>query len=81
LYTWLVELPNNDTNYVANLHSPFNIYYVTSNAAPQNAYLRDMTYALDGGGFLLPAVPEPSALALLLAAGAVLARFLDFRRR
>jgi hypothetical protein len=66
LYTWLVDLPNHDTNYVANLHSPFNIYYVTSNAAPQNAYLMDKTYPLAGGGFLLVAVPEPSALLLVL---------------
>jgi hypothetical protein len=74
LYTWLLELPDNDTNHIANLHSPFNIYYVTSNAAPQNAYLNDLTYILDGGGQLMPAVPEPSALALLLGAVTMLAR-------
>jgi hypothetical protein len=73
LYNWLVDLPNHDTQYVANLHSSFNIYYVTSNAAPQNAYLMDKTYTLQGGGFLLPAVPEPSALMFAILSGALLA--------
>ena len=30
---------------------------------PFNAYLLDQVYPLNGGGFLLPAVPEPSTLA------------------
>ncbi len=77
LYVWQVELPSSDTNYLANLHSPFNIYYATSNAVPQNAYLMDLTYPLAGGGFLLPAVPEPSAL---LLAGFGILLFARWRR-
>ena len=65
LYVWDLILPNFDTNYVSNLHSAFNIYYVGTNWSSNNSYLNDQTYALLGGGFLLPAVPEPSALLLV----------------
>ncbi len=68
LYVWQLVLPGQDTNLVANLRSPFNIYYTESLFAPENAYLNDRTYALAGGGFLFPAIPEPSIAAFLLLA-------------
>lgn len=74
LYVNLLSLENDETNLVANLHSPFNIYYLRSEHQPGNAYLNDLSYQLDGGGWLLPAVPEPSAVLLLLAAGTTLLR-------
>src|SRR6185436_8158480 len=64
LYVLLLELPGNDTNFVSNLRtlsSSINIYYGYSGLAPGNAYLNDQVYALQGGGFLMPAVPEASA--------------------
>lgn len=60
-----------DANLVTNLHSSFNIYYLLSEHSSFNSYLNDQTYALVGGGFLMPVVPEPSALSLAVA-GAVL---------
>jgi len=82
LYVWDLILPSFDTNYVANLHSTFNIYYAGTNWSLNNSYLNDQTYVLLGGGLLLPAVPEPSSLALLLIGGAVLMcyRFRSLRR-
>jgi hypothetical protein len=55
------------TNHVANLHAAanINVYYGISSLAPGNAYLMDKVYTLDGGGLLLPAIPEPSTLLLL----------------
>jgi hypothetical protein len=61
-----------NTNLVSNLHSSFNIYYMLSQNEPFNAYLQDKTYSLQGGGFLMPAIPEPSVLALLVGAGVIL---------
>jgi hypothetical protein len=65
LYVWSMDLLG-FTNNVANLHAPtgINIYYVLSEHNSFNTYLMDKTYTLDGGGLLLPAVPEPSALIL-----------------
>ncbi len=56
-----------------------NVYYEVSYLEPNNAYLQDQIYQLgDGlggnGGLLLPAVPEPSALALLALAGCAMLR-------
>lgn len=75
LYVNWLNLANADTNFVSNLHSSFNIYYLLSEHQPGNSYLGDLTYALDGGGWLMPVIPEPSAL--WLAASGLLA----FRRR
>ncbi len=63
------------SNNVANLHAPagIHVYYLLSEHNPFNAYLFDQTYTLDGGGLLLPAVPEPSALAMLTLGGVLLA--------
>jgi T5SS/PEP-CTERM-associated repeat protein len=70
-----------DTNLVSNLRAPssINIYYLESDLMVANAYLGDQTYQLldcagNPGGFLMPAVPEPSTLAFLFAAGALLLR-------
>jgi hypothetical protein len=73
LYVWSMDLLGS-TNNVANLHAPtsINIYYVLSEHNPFNSYLLDQTYVLDGGGLLLPAVPEPGALALAWIAGLLL---------
>src|ERR1051326_1688580 len=60
LYVDNLILGSNDTNLVANLHSPFNIYYMISVNQPANSYLNDQTYSLDGGGFLMPVIPEPT---------------------
>jgi T5SS/PEP-CTERM-associated repeat protein len=76
LYVLNLELPGNDTNWVANLHAPasINIYYGISPAlSPANAYLNNLVYNLPGGGLLLPAIPEPSSAMLLLAAGLAVA--------
>ena len=48
-----------------------NIYYLTSASEPYNAYLLDQVYHLDNGlggpgGFLMPAIPEPSAMLLFV---------------
>lgn len=79
----------NGTNLVANLHAPrsINVYYDVTDS--RNAYLTNFNasgvYQLSdwgggAGGFLLPvAVPEPSTLALLMAAG--LAMWSRRRRR
>jgi hypothetical protein len=65
LYLRELELPGNNTNFVANLHSSFNIYYLLSSEDPFNTYLNDQTYSLSGGGLLTPFIPEPSSLTLL----------------
>lgn len=65
---------------VTNLfHAPTNInlYYLSTEAG--NSYLGGLTYQLtdcngDLGGFLMPAVPEPSTLFLLTGAGLLLLR-------
>jgi len=70
------------TNLVANLHAPtsINLYYLDSGHDARNAYLNNATYQLldcNGatGGFLIPAVPEPSSfLLILLTTCGVLAR-------
>jgi T5SS/PEP-CTERM-associated repeat protein len=55
-----------------------NIYYLYS--GPGNGYLNNLTYQLAAspgggpGGFLMPAIPEPSAVLLALAACAMLRR-------
>lgn len=68
-----------DTNFVANLHSPFNIYYMSLVNEPFNNYLNDQTYLLDGGGFLMPVVPEPST-AFLFGMGVILVRRIRAKR-
>ena len=63
-----------DANLVTNLHSTsgINIYYDKTDA--RNAYLNDLTYHLTdcnfaiNGGFLVPVIPEPSALVLFVVA-------------
>ncbi len=77
LYALHLELPGNDTNLVANLRTltpNINIYYGASVISPGNAYLNDQVYNLTGGGLLLPAIPEPSALLLVLVSLALLRR-------
>jgi T5SS/PEP-CTERM-associated repeat protein len=70
LYVLNLDLLN-DTNNVSRLHAPstINIYYGVSSLAPANAYLNDLVYNLPGGGLLMPAIPEPSAILLLAMAG------------
>lgn len=56
-----------------------NVYYGSSIFESGNAYLFDQVYQLqDGagglGGFLMPAIPEPSTLMLLVVAGGLIAR-------
>jgi hypothetical protein len=65
LYVYGLELPNFQTNWVSNLHSPFDIYYASSGLDPDNTYLNDRTYLLDGGGLLIPVIPEPTTVALM----------------
>lgn len=77
LYFSSLVLPGNDTNYIANLHtlgSGITLYYAAAALSPDNAYLGDQTYALDGGGWLMPAIPEPSVAAFLTLAAALLRR-------
>lgn len=66
LYIWNLDLFG-DSNFVANLHAPtsVNIYYAASTENPFNSYLFDQTYVLNGGGLLLAAIPEPSAVGLI----------------
>jgi len=58
--------------------SSINVYYLYS--GPGDGYLNNLTYQLASapgggtGGFLMPAVPEPSALLLILAGYAILCR-------
>ena len=52
------------------IHSHYNIYY--NPALAGNAYLLGKTYALDGGGLLMAAVPEPETYAMLLAGLSIL---------
>jgi len=79
LYAQFVDLLGTNSN-VANLDAPngIHIYYLLSEHEPRNAYLFDQTYTLASGGLLLPAVPEPSALAFALMTCIV---FLRGRRR
>ncbi len=72
LYVTSLLLPNHDTNWVSLLHTltpDINIYYLASSYSAADAYLGDQVYTLDGGGFLMPAVPEPSTV-LLFGVGA-----------
>lgn len=55
---------------LSSIHSHYNIYYNPVLAG--NAYLLGKTYALDGGGLLMAAVPEPETYAMLLAGLSVL---------
>lgn len=55
---------------LSSIHSDYNIYY--NPALAGNAYLLGKTYALDGGGLLMAAVPEPETYAMLLAGLSVL---------
>ncbi len=64
LYVGVLAL-GGGTAQLADIHSAFNIYYDARLA--DNAYLGGQTYALDGGGSLIAAVPEPGTWALLLA--------------
>lgn len=76
LYVHTLDLLGSTSN-VARLHAPtsINIYYLLSEHNAANAYLMDKSYQLDGGGWLLPVVPEPSAMTLcVLLAGGLLAR-------
>ena len=70
LYVLRLDLPGNDTNLVANLHSPtsINVYYGHSALVPGNAYLNNLVYTLPGGGLLIPVIPEPSSLVLAIFA-------------
>jgi len=72
LYAQFVDLLGSSNN-VANLHAPtgINVYYMLSEHDPRNAYLFDQTYTLNGGGLLLPAVPEPSVIATVLVTALV----------
>jgi len=49
-----------------------NIYYGATSFQPNDAFLGNQVYTLASGGLLLPAVPEPSTMALLLTAGVLL---------
>lgn len=69
LYVELLNLADG-VNQLGSIHSDYNIYYNASLAG--NAYLMHRTYALDGGGFLMAAVPEPETYAMLLAGLGVL---------
>ncbi|MBM3888015.1 MAG: hypothetical protein FJ388_02690 [Verrucomicrobia bacterium] len=66
-----VDYFNAETNQIT---SAYNIYYNSAN----NPLLRDQTYALIGGGWLIP-IPEPATWVLLLLAGA--SALLSERRR
>jgi len=75
--TWLDLLGN--ANLVTNLHSSstINIYYMLGE--PNNAYLNNAVYQLTDcnggvGGLLMPAVPEPSVMALLGLGASLLCR-------
>jgi hypothetical protein len=76
LYALVIDVPGlNDaaklavaTNNLHTLTTSINIYYGSSALTAQNAFLNDQVYTLPGGGLLLPAIPEPSTLALLLLA-------------
>lgn len=74
LYAQFVDLLGSSNN-VANLHAPsgFHIYYLLSEHDSRNSYLFDQTYVLDGGGLLLPAIPEPSAAGFILVGAATFA--------
>jgi len=83
LYVFFLDMPGGSdaaklsvaTNNLHTLTPNINVYYAVSNLVAANSYLQDLIYPLSGGGFLIPAtVPEPSALAFLIAAGALLLR-------
>lgn len=77
MYVELLNLADG-INQLSSIHSDYNIYYNASLAG--NAYLMDRTYALDGGGVLAPAIPEPETYAMLLA-GLGLIGFMARRRK
>ena len=52
-------------NQLSSIHSNYNINYDPTVSG--NVYLLGKTYALDGSGFLMAAVPEPETYAMLLA--------------
>ncbi|MBX3617832.1 PEP-CTERM sorting domain-containing protein [Nitrosomonas sp.] len=64
LYVQLVNLADG-LSQLNDIHSDYNIYYNPTLAG--NAYLNGNTYALDGGGVLAPAIPEPKFYVMLLA--------------
>ena len=62
-----LDLPGQDLGLLADIDSPFNIYYDISD--PANAYLGGLDFALRGGGMLVagsaPPLPEPPSWVLL----------------
>ncbi|TXI28881.1 MAG: PEP-CTERM sorting domain-containing protein [Nitrosomonas oligotropha] len=69
MYVQLLNLAGG-VSQLSSIHSDYNIYY--NPALAGNAYLLGKTYALDGGGLLVAAVPEPETYAMLLAGLSVL---------
>ena len=67
LYIRELDLPGEDLGLLADINSPFNIYYDMSD--PANAYLGGLDFALRGGGMLVagsaPPLPEPPSWVLL----------------
>lgn len=68
LYADAVSLADGLSQINAITGNGLDIYYNASN--PLNAYLGGQTYPLTDGGFLIAAVPEPSALGGMLIVGA-----------
>lgn len=70
LYVGVFNINDHNLGELANVFSPFDIYYDPTLAG--NAYLNDLTYALSGGGYLKPiddggvtAAPEPTPLSVV----------------